>query len=91
MKASSAVSGPSMWIVGSQWLSRLDVLGDGVVEDHPGRAAREDVVALLDAAVRAALAEDDLAGRRAPAASLDWQSASSPGMFCGQHDRRRRA
>ena len=48
----------------------LGVLQRRVVEDHAGGAALLDVEALLDAAVAAALAGDDLAGeraRRAPA------------------------
>ena len=40
----------------------LDVLGDGVVEDHPRGPARVDIEPLVDARVRAALAHDDLAG-----------------------------
>ena len=42
----------------------LDVGQRRVVEDHPGGAALEDVEALLDTGVGAALAGDDLAGEQ---------------------------
>ena len=62
----------------------LDVGEGRVVQDHPGGAALQDVEALLDAGVAAALAGDDLAGERSPAAP----GASHSALLYGAADER---